>query len=91
MGPNEPPPTETRMPADLARWLAERHLALPALLLVESARPLGWLAGQLALVAAPLARGFLPGDPLGGLAAWLEQPERLAELSDALAAESERR
>ena len=39
-------------------WLRHNKLSLPAWLVVESLRPMAWVAGQLALVAEPLANGL---------------------------------
>jgi hypothetical protein len=65
--------------------LRESGLALPAWVVLECARPFGWLLGQLCLVAMPMARGVGLSHPLAEMMHWLDTPERLAALSEALA------
>lgn len=65
--------------------LRESGLALPVWVVLECARPFGWLLGQLCLVAMPLARGVGFSHSLAEMMRWLEAPERLAALSESLA------
>ncbi len=70
--------------AALARAVADRGLAVPAVLVLEALRPLGFLTGQALFLVEPL----LPSTAgkASGRAAWLlEDPERLARFLDLLA------
>lgn len=68
----------------MLHWLNQHHLSLPAWVLAESMRPFAWLAGQAALLSAPVA-GVM------GLTQWevwvevLNDPERYDALCEALA------
>ncbi len=50
---------------------------------------LGWLLGQLCLVAMTAARLLGLGHPLAETRRWLDEPERLATLSRLLAPDRE--
>lgn len=75
------------MPAALARELAElaarRGLLAPARLLVDAHRPLGPLVADLAVAFAPLGRA-IGGSRVAAYAGWLEGPDALDELEEAL-------
>lgn len=81
---NTPHLTSTELD-QIAAALRRRGLALPAWLLVESVRPLGWLLGQAALVAQPLMHAAGLGPPANHLIALLDDPTTLARIGQALA------
>lgn len=90
-----PTPSDTPTPdaapdtATLVGWLREAGLTLPAWIALEALRPFGWLMGQACLVAEPLARGLGWEEPLAATIRWLDHPDALTTLSDALAPERE--
>jgi hypothetical protein len=75
------------MTVDPARRLAvalDRHgLAAPARLLADAHRPLGPLLADLGAAIGPLARA-VGGGGIGPLTRWLEDPQALDRLVDAL-------
>jgi len=81
----------------VGRIIVERRLETPALLFLESNRPLTFLAGQGALATMPLIGGFIPPAEIEALARVLESEdsldllvariEELAEERDAPAAD----
>lgn len=85
---NDPSPTTADV-ATVARWLHAHNLALPAWVVLEGSRPFAWLVGQLCLVAQPLARGLGWSTPLDTAYRWLDAPDALATLSEALAPDRE--
>jgi hypothetical protein len=82
------------MSRDLARRaaddLARRGLAAPARLLADAHRPLAPLLSDLGAALGPLTRA-VAGDRAAPLARWLEDPDALDQLVDALDAPGERR
>lgn len=64
-------------------WLAQRQLALPALLYLEAHAPLRFLAGQTLAAAAPVA-GLLGFDALQSWADVLTDADAFAELRHAM-------
>lgn len=61
----------------VGRIIVERRLETPALLFLESNRPLTFLAGQGALAAMPLIGGFIPPAEIEALARVLESEDSL--------------
>lgn len=64
--------------------LARRKLTLPALMLLESFRPLAGLAPHAAWFFSPFVAPFTRTSPLERLASWLQQPQHVEALSQAL-------
>lgn len=89
-GMNSPQLTPTELD-QIAAGLRARGLALPAWLLVECVRPLGWLLGQAALVAQPLMYGVGLGSEADRLIALLDDPAALAYFGQALAPDEVKR
>ena len=78
----------------LAKRVAELRLEVPALLTLETARPLSVLAGQAMLFFEPLVQSMFRLGEYRRVAALVERREALAELSrliEAAADERERR
>ena len=67
-----------------ARLLAERGLATPAIFLVESMAPLGFLGSQLVHALAPIMGMVAPPDDIERLARLLERREAPALFADRL-------
>lgn len=61
----------------VAGLVVERRLETPAVLLLESSRPLTFLAGQGVLAAVPLIGGFIPPADLEALSRVLDSEENL--------------
>ncbi len=61
----------------VARIVVERRLETPAILFLESNRPLTFLAGQGALAALPLIGGFVPPAEIEALSRVLDSEESL--------------
>ncbi len=55
-----------------------------ALILIEGLRPMGLVASQLIVLATPILSTFVAPDQLLRLATWLEDPDRVEQLSSAL-------
>ena len=67
-----------------ARLLADRDLATPALFLVESLAPLGFLGSQLVHALAPILEAVAPPDDIERLARLLDHRETPALFIDRL-------
>lgn len=74
----------------LAQRITRLGLEAPALLVLESHRPLAFLAGQALLVAQPLLTPFLDPQAVRGYADLLAEPEALDRLARRLEAHAER-
>lgn len=61
----------------VARIIVERRLETPALLLLESNRPLTFLVGQGVLMALPLLGSFIPPADLEALSRVLDSEDSL--------------
>jgi hypothetical protein len=89
--------SRTNRPEDLAildRFavlLADRALATPAIFLVQSLAPLGFLGTQLVHALSPLLEMVAPPDEIDQLARLLESRETPALLTDRLIREEARR
>ncbi len=68
----------------LARLLADRGLSTPALFLMESLAPLGFLGGQLVHALAPILETVASPDDIERLARLLERRETPSLLADRL-------
>jgi hypothetical protein len=74
----------------LAAELERRGLAAPARLLADAHRPLAPLLAELGAALGPLAR-VAAGEPAASVARWIEEPDALDRLVEALDAKGERR
>ena len=57
------------------------------LVLIEGLRPLSLVASQVIMLTTPVLSTFVTPDKLAQLTAWLEDPDRVEQLTDALARE----
>lgn len=69
---------------DLVQLIGRRKLALPALLLLEIARPFSFIAGQGLLLCQPLLGYFIEEPQIGGYAELLADRGKLDRLVDRL-------
>ena len=73
------------LPRPLIRFAEEvvaRGMETPAILLLETLRPLGFLSSQVVLAASPFLKTVVGGDQLDELAAALEDRETVGRLLD---------
>ena len=70
----------------IADAICDRGLRIPALVGLESGRPLSLLGGQLLWFLQPLLGVILPRDLIGNVARMLEEPEAIEELIQKLEA-----
>jgi hypothetical protein len=75
----------------LAQRIIRLGLETPALLLLESHRPVIFLAGQTLLVAQPLLSAFMDPELVEGYAELLAQPEAVDRLAQRLESARPRR
>lgn len=64
----------------IAAAVADRGLETPAVLFLESYRPLGFIASQGAVMASPLVWALAPGVEMEALAALLDDREAIEQL-----------
>lgn len=57
---NKPTPEERVLIDKFAKWVVQRSLAVPAIMALESTKPLNWIGSQLMLVAEPAAWAIEP-------------------------------
>ena len=89
---SEPLPPEDQAVFDrLARWIVERRLETPALLFLESSRPLSFVGSQAMHFFHPLASVLFTGPDYGRLARLLEDRENLSILLATIEGEADRR
>ncbi len=72
-----------------ASRLRQWGLSDMGLVLIEGLRPLGLVASQLIVLTTPVLSTFVAPARLAQLADWLEDPDRLEQLSSALDPEDE--
>ena len=72
----------------LADAIARRRMQTPAILALESSRPLGGIAANAAHAIAPLLRGIVPPEELDAAARLLQHPRAIDELVGRLQAVS---
>ena len=70
--------------AEIARRLERRHLAAPAVLLLESHKPFGFVVSQAMLLLEPLVEWFLGPTSWREYAAVLEDPQGIELLLEEL-------
>ena len=77
------PGGEVPLPASLERFaegVVERNLETPAILLLETARPLSFLSSQLVFAASPLMQALVDGKTLHALGTALEDRRMVGRL-----------
>ena len=89
--PDALPPEDQAVFDRLARWIVERRLETPALLFLESSRPLSFVGSQAMHFFHPLASVLFTGPDYGRLARLLEDRENLSILLATLEGEADRR
>ncbi|MCY4404071.1 MAG: hypothetical protein OXD54_16020 [Candidatus Poribacteria bacterium] len=62
---------------NLAHWIVRRSLTTPAILLIETGKPLNFLGSQLLLALSPFVQAFFKGDKYHKLALILEKDENV--------------
>lgn len=70
--------------AEIARRLKSRRLAAPAVLLLESHRPFGFVVSQAMLLFEPMVEWFLGPTSWHEYAAILEDPQGIEQLLEEL-------
>ncbi len=75
----------------LAKWIVERRMETPALLFLESVRPLSFVGAQAMHFLHPLASTLFAGPEYGRLARLLEERENLGILLATIEGEADRR
>ena len=75
----------------LARWIVERRMETPAILFLESSRPLSFVGAQAMHFFQPLASGLFTGPEYGRLARLLEDRANLSLLLATIEGEADRR
>jgi len=75
----------------LARWLVERRMETPALLFLETVRPLSFVGAQAMHFMHPLASVLYSGPDYARLARLLEDRENLSILLATIEGEADRR
>lgn len=73
----EPAPDDAALLHRVAREVVRRHLVTPAILFLESAKPLNFVASQLLVFLDPILRLFLTLPDYGRLARLLERRESI--------------
>ena len=90
-GPQEEPdPREREVAARLAQFVARRQLVTPALMLLESGRPLNFIGSQVLAFLAPFATLVFAPDEYEVLVRLLERRQGIEVLIAALTAEEQR-
>lgn len=69
---------------EIARRLKSRHLAMPAVLLLEAHKPFGFMASQAMLLLEPLVEWFWGPTSWRDCAAILEDPQGVEQLLEEL-------
>ncbi|MBI2503337.1 MAG: hypothetical protein HYW07_08915 [Candidatus Latescibacteria bacterium] len=89
-GPREEPdPREREVAARLARFVVRRQLLTPALMLLESGRPLNFIGSQMLAFLAPFATLIFASEEYEVLVRLLERRRGIDLLIEALAAEEQ--
>lgn len=61
----------------LAQWIVRRNLTTPAILFLETGKPLNFLGSQLLIAFSPFVRAFFKGEKYHKLALILEKDENV--------------
>jgi hypothetical protein len=85
------PPEDQALFDRLARWIVERRMETPALLFLESSRPLSFVGAQAMHFFQPLASVLFAGPDYGRLARLMEDRANLSILLATIEGEADRR
>lgn len=72
----------------LAHWIVRRNLTTPAILFLETGKPLNFLGSQLLIAFGPFIQAFFKGDQYQKVALILEKDENVELLIDLIAQSS---
>ncbi len=61
----------------LARWIVKRRLTVPAILFLETGKPLNFLGSQLLIAFSPFVQAFFKGEQYHKLALILEKDQNV--------------
>ena len=61
----------------LAQWIVRRNLTTPAILFLETGKPLNFLGSQLLIAFSPFVQAFFKGDRYHKIALILEKDENV--------------
>jgi hypothetical protein len=61
----------------LARWLVERRLSVPAVLFIESSKPLNFVGSQFLFFFEPMVKIFVGGEGYTRFASLMEERENV--------------
>ena len=75
---------EEKLVARLANWIAHQGLATPAVFLLETNKPFGFLGGQALWMLQPLLGPILGHDRIAAFAQLLEDPASIDRLLECL-------
>ncbi len=64
----------------LALWIKRRNLTAPAIIFLETGKPLNFLGSQLLIAFSPFVQAFFKGDQYQKIALILEKDENLERL-----------
>jgi hypothetical protein len=70
-------PEDRALLESLARWLAERRMTVPAVLFLESMKPLNFVGSQAMYFFEPMVKAFFTGDQFTRFARILERRENV--------------
>ena len=85
------PPEDQALFDRLARWIVERRMETPALLFLETARPLSFVGAQAMHFFQPLASVLFTGPDYERLARLMEDRQNLSLLLATIEGEADRR
>ena len=90
MAPSPPlPPEDQALLERVAARVVQTRLEVPALLAIESSKPVSLLASQAMIFFEPLIQVFLPGGEVRRFAALMERRETLETLAQLIEARSD--
>lgn len=61
----------------LSRWIAERRMAVPAVLILESVKPLNFIGSQMMFFFEPIVKAFIGGQGYTRFARLMERRENV--------------
>lgn len=72
-------PDDRAMLESIARWLGERRLSVPAIVLLESTKPLNFIGSQLLFFFEPIVKAVVQGRNYTRFASIMEDRENVEE------------
>jgi hypothetical protein len=84
--PGEPTPEDIQLIETIAKAIVVRRMTAPAILFLESSRPLSFLGSQFLYFLEPIVRAFIRGDQYRRVAQLLEDRENVERLMLAIEA-----